>query len=280
MTQTLIPPAVTPPGTDATRRGPRVYDLSAFRPTVRPTDVFVCTYPKSGTTWLGYLLANALKPDPAEPLDLKSFGKYVPDVNLQYTKRGSLAEHAGLPDPRFFLCHAAYNAALATTFPKVVYVLRDPRDAMLSYWHYQRFLAAGYDKSLADFLREGEHWPCDWDEHVTGWLLPRRHPNLLVLRYEDLHADAAGALRAVLALAGVDRTDAQIAAAVEASRFDKMRAAEDKGGVHGKAGGSAERFVRKGRVGSWRDEMTPADLRVLEDRYGDVMRQVGYETEL
>jgi hypothetical protein len=263
--------AANPPAAD--RRPARAYDLSAFRPTVRPMDVFVCTYPKSGTTWLGYLLANVLKPDPGEVLDLKSFGKYVPDVNLQYTKRGSLAAYAGLPDPRVFLCHAAYDAEL----PKVVYVLRDPRDAMLSYWHYQRFLTAGYDQPLADYLRAGKHWPCDWDEHVAGWLLPRRHPNLLVLRYEDLHADAAGALKAVLALAGVARTDAQIAAAVEASRFDRMRAAEDKGGVHGKAGGPAERFVRKGQIGSWRDEMTPSDLRILEDRYGEVMRQVGYE---
>lgn len=263
-------PAMTNPPPTA-----RTYDLSAFHPTIRPTDVFVSTYPKSGTTWLGYLLANLLKPDPAETLDLKSFGRYVPDVNLLYTKAGSLAEHAGLPDPRFFLCHAAYDAALS----KVVYVLRDPRDAMLSYWHYQRFLKKGYDLSLSAFLKGGGHWPCDWDEHVSGWLLPTpRHPKLVVLRYEDLHADAAGALRAVLALAGLTRTDAQVAAAVEASRFDRMRTAEEKHGVHGKAGDDKERFVRKGQIGSWREEMSNEELRILEDRYGDVMRQVGYET--
>lgn len=253
----------------------RTYDLSAFHPTVRPTDVFICTYPKSGTTWLGYLLAQALKPDPAERLDLKSFGKYVPDVNLLYTRRGSLAEHAALADPRFFLCHATCDPKL----PNVVYVLRDPRDVLLSYWHYQRFLKPGYDRSLAEFLLDEEHWPCDWDQHVGSWLLPpNRHPNLLVLRYEDLHADAAGALRAVLGFAGRSRTESQIAAAVEASRFDRMRAAEEQHGVHGKAGDPRERFVRKGRIGSWQEEMGPAELRIVEDRYGDVMRKVGYTT--
>jgi len=107
------------------RSSPRVYDLSAFHPTVRPKDVFICTYPKSGTTWLGFLLAQILKVDPQETLDLKSFGKYVPDVNLQYTKRGSLAQYENFDDPRFFLCHATCDLKL----PKVVYVLRDPRDA-------------------------------------------------------------------------------------------------------------------------------------------------------
>jgi hypothetical protein len=250
----------------------RSYDLSAFHPTVRPTDVFICTYPKSGTTWLGYLLAQALKPDPAEALDLKSFGKYVPDVNLLYTKRGSLAQHAMLPDPRFFLCHATCDLKL----PNVVYILRDPRDVMLSYWHYQRFLKPGYDRSLSQFLRDETHWPCNWDQHVASWLLPKRHPNLLVLRYEDLHADAAGTLRAVLKQAGLARTEAQIAAAVEASRFDRMRAAEEQYGVHGKAGDERERFVRKGKIGSWQEEMGPAELRILEDRHGEVMLSVGY----
>lgn len=264
MTQTLTAPAA--------RAGVRTYDLAAFRPTIRPTDVFICTYPKSGTTWLGYLLAQLLKPDPAEPFDLKSFGHYVPDVNLLYTKRGSLAGQGGLPDPRFFRCHATYDAAL----PKVVYVLRDPRDAMLSYWHYQRFVTKGFDQPLADYLRGGGHWPCAWDEHVASWLSPRRHPNLRVARYEDLHADAAGVLRAVLDLAGLSRTDAEVA--VAASRFDRMRAAEESAGVHGKGGDDRERFVRKGKIGSWREEMAADELRILEDRYGDAMRAVGYQT--
>src|SRR4051812_24477753 len=109
------------------RRLPR-YDLNAFHASIRPADLFICSFPKSGTTWLGYLLANLLKADPAEALDLKSFNRYVPDVNLQYTKRGDLREHDHRADPRVLLCHATHDAKL----PKVVYVLRDPRDVMVS----------------------------------------------------------------------------------------------------------------------------------------------------
>jgi hypothetical protein len=166
-----------------------------------------------------------------------------------------------------------YDAKL----PRVVYGVRDPRDVMLSYWHYQRFLKPGYDRSLAEFLRGANHWPCDWDAHVKSWLLPRRHPNLLVLRYEDLHADAAGVLKSVLCFAGVALTDSRVAAAVEASRFDRMRSAEEQHGVHGKAGDQRERFVRKGKIGSWQEEMGAEELAIVHERYGDVMRELGYQ---
>jgi estrone sulfotransferase len=251
----------------------QILDHSAFYPTIRQSDVFVCSYPKSGTTWLGYLIAQTLRRDDDNTrMGLNSFTKYVPDVNLLYTKRGSLAQYNEMADPRFLLCHAMCDEHM----PKVVYVIRDPRDTMVSYWHYRKFLSPDFNLPLADFLTSKDHWPCDWDEHVTSWLLPQSHPHLLLVRYEDMHKDAAAVLRRVLEFAGVQQTAARIEAAVEASRFENMRAAEERFGVIGKAGDENERFVRKGRVGSWQEEMGYSELRILEEKYGNVMRQVGY----
>jgi hypothetical protein len=255
------------------RKDLRTYDHTEFYPTVRTTDVFLCTYPKSGTTWLGYMIAQFLKQDPAEQLDLKTFNRYVPDVNFNYTKRGSLREYSDFLDPRFFLCHATYDPNL----PRVVYVLRDPRDVMLSYWHYKKFLSKDFAQSLAEYLQSGNHWPCEWDQHVSSWLLPQNHPNLLVVRYEAMQIDAAGVLRQVLEFAGVDCHQDKLLAAVEASRFNRMRSAEEQFGVHGKAGDPGERFVRKGKSGSWRQEMSECEIQILQERYGQTMQALGYE---
>ena len=266
--------AITIPVVPLAGRKPlRTYDHTAFNATIRPTDVFLCTYPKSGTTWLGYLIAQALKQDPDEQIDLKSMYTRVPDVNLLYTKRGSLEQYSQLPDPRIFLCHATFNERL----PRVVYVIRDPRDALVSYWHYQRFLHKGYDRSLADFIAADDHWPCEWDQHVASWLLPQRHPNFMLVRYEQLHQDAARILRDVLKFAGKTCSEESIQAAVASSRFDRMRATEEAHGVIGKEGDSDARFVRKGRAGGWRQEMDETALAILEEKFGDVMRRVGHE---
>jgi hypothetical protein len=219
------------------------------------------------------MLAQILKGDEGEQLGLDSFNRYVPDVNLLYTKRGSLTEFSGMEDPRVFLCHAAFDAKL----PRVVYVLRDPRDVMLSYWHYQKFLTKGYSKSLREYLEADDHWPCRWDDHVASWLLPRRHRNLLVVKYEEIQADAKGVLGKVLEFAGIEVNLWRIERAVESSRFEQMRESEEKFGVGNKGGEETERFVRKGKAGSWREEMREEDVRVLEEKCGEVMRAVGYK---
>jgi estrone sulfotransferase len=259
--------------TGPARNPAQILDHSAFYPTIRPSDVFLCSYPKSGTTWLGYLIAQTLRSDDdSVRMGLNSFNKYVPDINLAYTKRGSLAQFVELADPRIFLCHAARDEH----FPKVVYVIRDPRDTMVSYWHYRKFLASDFNLSLSDFLSGNDHWPCEWDQHVASWLLEKSHPQLLLVRYEEMHKDAAAVLKRVLDFAGINQTQEKIEAAVEASRFENMRAAEERFGIVGKAGDENERFVRKGRVGSWQEEMGYTELKILEEKYGSVMRQVGY----
>ncbi len=250
----------------------RSYDHASLIPTIRPTDVFVCSFPKSGTTWVGYLLAQLLKTDPTEQLGLDSFNQYVPDINLIYTKRGSLVEFDRMLDPRFFLCHATYQPL----FHKVVYVLRDPRDVMVSYWHYQKLIDRSFDQSLLEFLESDSMWPCHWDQHVASWLLPRQHPNLIVIKYEDLHMDPLGQIIRLKELAGTDWTRPQIEAAIECSRFDRMRAAEEKFGLKAKIGDQSERFIRKGKAGGWKEELGQAELSVLEARYGQVMQAFGY----
>jgi len=264
------PPKVSPP------RALRQYDHSALYPTIRPSDVFLCAYPKSGTHWLAFLLGHILENDQGQTIDLKSIDTFVPDVNLIYTKRGSLTQYDNFSNPRFFRCHAAYDPNL----PRVIYVIRDPRDVLLSYWHYQKFLSKDFSQTLTDYLRGDDFWPCRWDDHVSSWLLPQtnlnRHPNLLVVKYERLHQDTADVLREVLNFCAINATGDAIARAVERSSFHRMQAMEKKFGVHGKNGHESESFVRKGKTGSWREEMSDPDAQIITEKYGAVMRQVGY----
>ncbi len=244
---------------------------------IQRDDVFIVSYPKSGTTWLAFLVANVIKGDADLVVNLRSSVDYVSDVNRLYVKRRGMlqntrVDYGKMPRPRFFKAHAHYDAEL----PKVVYVLRDPRDVMVSYWHYDRLINAGRAPSLAAFVARDDHWPCRWDAHVTGWLLEGQHPCMLVIRYEEMHQDAREVLRRVLDFAAVPYTSSEIERAVAASRFETMRSLEEQDGAAEEVADPKERFVRRGRVGGWRDELDPEIQRVLERKYGPVMEAVGY----
>jgi hypothetical protein len=224
------------------------------------------------------MIAHVLK-DESQVLTLRSSTNFVPDINRLYLKRkgrlgGSQASFSDLPDPRIFKLHSPYDDRLC----KVIYLMRDPRDVLVSYWHYHRFTREDYSLSLQDFILADSYWPCPWRTHVAGWLLDNDHPNLLLVRYEEMHQDAAAILKKALAFAGVPSSQEEIAAAVEASRFDRMRKLEKRFGSAEKNvdPGGEEQFVRKGRVAGWKDELDPVSLRILEQRPGPVLTCVGY----
>ena len=247
---------------------------------IRPTDVFIVSYPKSGTTWLSTLLANYFRQESDEPVHLWNSIHYVPDVNRVFVKRKALwrigfPELASLPDPRFMKVHATYSPVLKN----VVYILRDPRDVMVSYWHHFRRVRADFQLPLSEFLRREELLrPCRWDEHVTDWLLRDRQTNLLLVRYENLHQDTASILRQVLEFANVLCDNSRIQDAVEASRFENMHQLEKQfqhlAAVKPQKG---ETFVRKGQQGNWREELNIEELELIELAYGQTMRAIGYQ---
>src|SRR5207247_9249250 len=105
---------------------------------------------------------------------LISYNRYKIDVNFH-----------SLPSPRMMRSHALYSPR----FPKVVYILRDPRDVLVSYYyHFQKF--HHFDGTLLDFMQSDVR-KVEWDQHVTScifespWL-----GNLCIIRYEDMLNDA------------------------------------------------------------------------------------------
>lgn len=242
-----------------------------FVRSVRPRDVFLVTYPKSGTTWLGFLLANILHGARSSALNLRTYLEYIPDINDLNSSGGDLSQYSHLPDPRFFSTHSPYEPA----FSRVIYMLRDPRDVMVSYWHHTRLLDPSFDLSFKDFITRHPQWPSDWHEHVQQWAVDK-HANVIVLKYEHLKVDALHEVRKVLDFIDYGWDDVIVRRAIEASKFERMKALEVEHGS-GRHADSLKGFLRAGKSGSWRDEIEPETLAVLESRYESVMEAVGYE---
>lgn len=255
------------------RRTPRPATGSAARPEVYADDLFLVSYPKSGNTWMRFILANLLRLDnegpAADPIDFISAVRYVPEYELHTD------EVDAAPRPRVLKSHATFDAC----FPRVVYLVRDPRDVYVSYFHYMRKrLPEGMD--LSGFIRMDGLHPSHWDEHVAGWI---DQPDVLVIRYEDMLADTATKVRRLTDYWGHRGfTDAQIRDAVARSSFNQMKKIEQTKGRPFQSETHRERstpFMRSGKAGAWTDHFSQADHALLIARMGPLMNRLGYDTD-
>lgn len=264
------------------------YEWERFHRHVRASDVFIVGHPKSGNTWLAYMVATLLRKDHEGHVTLRNVGTCIPTIHAAHSweTRGSdyrIAEHDDLPDPRFFRNEVpAYPQA----YPRVLYLLRDPRAALVSYYHMYRTETDSprpFDDFLTEYLTYGRirSWePVGrWDHQVMWWLdRAERTSRVKVVRYEDMVQDRRAVLDAVAQFAGIEHEERDLRLAVARGSFDEMRRNEQLYGAEAYTREQAQRgrFIRRGKVDGWKDEADPALIERIESAFAPAMRRAGY----
>ena len=236
---------------------------------VKDQDVFVASYPRSGSTWLRFLLFETLTKNDA---GFDNVNRMLPDVGM-HADATPLLPNQG----RLIKTHEPFRPA----YKRAVYVVRDVRDVVLSEYAYQNALGRierTFDDYLTDFLNGTATGYGSWQEHVRGWIDSplAGNGNLLVVRYRDLRKDTQTYLQRIVDFLGVDVDRQMIVRAVQNNEFQKMRAKEDKSPQLGKSVEGESRFVRKGAVGGWREQLTPEQLLRIEEKTGTMLARLRF----
>lgn len=269
--------------------------------------VWLASYPKSGNTWLRAFLHNYLC-QPESPYDINSLmdmtageagaGLYAPydsrpasQFSIADVQRMRPLVHAELtrayPDLVFVKTHNAsvLVAGVPLMTPEVtagaMYIVRDPRDVAVSYSHHLgrpldatiAFMADPEAATGGDDLKVYERLS-SWSVHVHFWT--RRANDLLhVMRYEDILRDPAAEFAEVVRFLGQEPPPERLAKAVFHSRFAELSRQEaGRGFIERPA--TAQRFFRAGRAGQWRDVLSAAQIRRIEQDHGREMTRFGY----
>ena len=253
-----------------------------FRRALRPADAFLIGHPKSGNTWLAYMLAILLFRDRDGRVTLENVGRQVPFI---HAKDHRIREYRHLPDPRVFRNEIPRYPDL---YPKVIYLVREPRAVLVSFWHMYRIMYDDHQMSLESFVdqymatdgifRTWNHGMARWDRQVTEWIGQAAPSQRLTLRYEDLVEDRRTCLERLAGFLGVSRREDDFALAVARGDFGAMRSVEDRHGAEaykGKAAGEG-RFIRVGEVEGWRREMDPALAQRIAAEFSPAMQLAGY----
>ncbi|MEO0514544.1 MAG: sulfotransferase domain-containing protein [Planctomycetota bacterium] len=230
----------------------------------RPRDTILSSYPRSGNTWMRFLVANLM--DGTREVSSDQLDQIVPGV-FKLDRQG----FEELPEPRVYKMHHP----LFRDFPRFVYIVRHPLDSLWSYYHFQ--VGTGiYAGTAADFLRYKDvAW--EWADHAQSAYaqLQTRPAEVCWVRYEDLKSNTHGELTRVADFLNLDVTSDQIATSVERCRIDNLRKNERKhGSVESKQGLD---FFRSGEVGQGDKSFDAESIRYIRRLVGPTAAKLGYD---
>ena len=252
-------------------------DIAGRTLAVRPDDTFIVSYPRSGNTWTRFLVANLLHPQ--EAATFANIERLVPDAEAQSSRY-----MRGISSPRTIKSHSYFDPR----YPRVIYIVRDPRDVALSYYDFSRKYRHIEDRyPLERYIGEfvtgrliSAGWGT-WGENVASWVFARgARPGFLLLRYEDMKARPDQELTRIAEFLGIDASPELLKTTLDRSSADRMREMEKtqaKDWVSTKDKRSDIPFIRTASAGAWKSKLRPESVAEIEAAWGNVMAQLGYE---
>ncbi|XP_064626312.1 sulfotransferase 1C4-like [Lineus longissimus] len=246
------------------------------------TDVIVASYPKTGVTLLQemvYLVRNN-----GEDNDQINFSK-VPFIEINVTDDIDLLDKTfhSLPHPRTIKTHFPLNVmkdAILEQKVRCVYIMRNPKDAIVSYYHFYRMnVAFGnfpgtwdefFEMVMVDHLLYGSIF-----DHYLSWWRQRDQPNLHFVRYEDLLSQPKEEIARIAKFCDERLSDDVTDKIIQATRFDTMKNnPRTNGSTVPGFRQEISPFIRKGISGDWKnhfsaDQSTRFDALMAEKLSGE-----------
>ena len=237
----------------------------------RTAEGFIVSYPKTGRTWLRVMLGKAIsqKYGLDESMILDTF---------RMTKRAGLSpsvfSHGG---PFLLQDNAPYHELKFKTGlyrkKKVIFLVRDIRDTLVSSYFQQSKRTKVEKFSLGDFIRDERFGARKIVAFYNLWFMHRQVPvDFLLIRYEEMHSRPTEVLRSAMGFLNAGDVDqAVLDAAVSYGAFNRMRKMEEKNAFGdsmlrpGTENDNDSYKVRRGKIGGFVDYFTKEDLNYIDE---------------
>ncbi|MFS8027132.1 putative quercetin-3-sulfate 4'-sulfotransferase [Helianthus anomalus] len=262
----------------------------------RSNDVFLCSYPKSGTTWLkalAYAIVTRKEFDAStSPLLTTMPHNCIPTLDKEIEQ--IIETHSNTSRFAPIATHLPYNSlpeSIRASNCKIVYIYRNVKDVIVSYYHFMREIHklpmedAPFEEAFDEFCQGFSIYGPYWD-HILGYSKARleRPETTLFLKYEDMQNDPTSNVTRLAEFIGYPFTTQEVKEGVIESiikmcSFEKLSNLEvNKTGLQ-----KGERFLvpenrfyfRKGKVGDWENYFTDEMIEKIDKLIDEKLSSTG-----
>lgn len=263
---------------------------SALKYQASSGDIFIDTFPKCGTNWtkrIAELLIGGN--DVASQKD----GYGLATTFFEMVGKETIA---ALPEPRIVTTHLEYQLVPKHPSAKYIYVVRNPKDCCVSFFHHtKKTKAYNFEQgTFEDYLQlfiKGETSFGDYFAHLVSWYPHINEPNVLFLTYEGMKKDPAAAVLRIAKFLDVrdaellDSNSNRFKEIVRDSSIDAMKEHYNASYQKALGGNGVDQWierkdyplsrappppdvmVRKGIIGDWRNLFTADQSRRIEQAF-------------
>ncbi len=243
---------------------------SSLKYQANPSDIFLVTYPKCGTTWTQYILW--LMQHQGEPLSpSEKLENYIP--HLEQVGKETIEK---LPKPRVIKTHLSYKLTPYHPQAKYIYVARNPFDCAVSFYHHTRGFIKHYnfaDGSFDDFFEcfiTGKVDFGDYFDHLVPWYEHKDDKNVLFLTYETMKVNLKMIIIEIANFLGsyylnCIENEQILNKIIDNSSLENMKTDQQR--WSSKRPENMPSFVRKGTIGDWKNYFSSEQQQRLTEKF-------------
>ena len=245
-----------------------------------PNDVFLVTYPKTGTTWIAEIVRCITQK--------RNPNRDIPDMGMLRFEMANQEQLETWSSPRSISTHLPFDMVMRhSEHPvKYIYLARNPKDVAVSFFHFMRSDPLfDFNGTWSEFLQhfmKGDIFYGSYFDHISAWWSHKDDENVLFLKYEDLKQDLQSQVQIIAEFLGFEFSEEEARSVKEQCTFQAMKS-NPKLNINklpkSKSLLKKSSHLRKGIVGDWKNHFSEEQLAEFDRVYQSRLKGTGLDFE-
>tara|TARA_B100001175_G_scaffold76821_1_gene64189 strand:+ start:14720 stop:15451 length:732 start_codon:yes stop_codon:yes gene_type:complete len=179
------------------------------------------SFPRSGNTWLRFILANLFKSDIVRQVDYSNLNLIMPTEREQIKDFDYTLKLDNAP----IILKEHYNYYdLNLDFKKSIYIKRNFKDVIQSYWFFTINKEPLLFDNFEEFIKTYWRYCGTYNQHIESLDdIKKSNKKIFVIDYEDLYENTFSTVSSCLQYLEIDYSDQKLKKAIKLSNYNRLK---------------------------------------------------------